>query len=71
MATTPQSLHLINAASKQELKLIKSAGFYRINGDVVLGDLYRDPVDMHVAILLVTRKVPLEELPEVASLPKT
>ncbi len=55
---------MINAATKEELKLIAENGFYKVNGDVIIGDLYRDPVDLHVAVLIVKRKVKLEDLGE-------
>lgn len=63
MATThPTHALIINAATKNELTLVKQGGFYQLNGDVVVGDLYRDSKDMHVSVLLVSRKVKLEEL---------
>lgn len=61
MATSIKPL-IINAATKNELKLIKEAGFYQLNGDIVIGDLYRDPIDLHVAVLIVSRKVKVDEL---------
>lgn len=64
MATTHPAAHalIINAATKNELTLVKQGGFYQLNGDVVVGDLYRDAKDMHVSVLLVSRKVKLEDL---------
>lgn len=62
MATTPTHALIINAATKNELTLVKQGGFYQLNGDVVVGDLYRDSKDMHVSVLLVSRKVKLEDL---------
>lgn len=61
MATT-QNLILINAATKKELILIKAAGMYRINGEAVIGDLYRDPLDHKTAIVVVNRRVHIDDL---------
>lgn len=59
-------LQIISISSKENMKLEKKSGFFKLNGDVVIGDLYRDPSNHDIAIVIVSRKVPLESLePEV------
>lgn len=64
MATQPQELHLINARTKQELKLIEKAQFYRVGNEVVIGDLYSDPTDSSSSIISVIRKTKLIDVEE-------
>lgn len=57
-----RNLTLINVQTKQEFKLVKQNGVYKINGDVVVGDLYRDASNPEFAIIDVSNKLHPEDI---------
>lgn len=65
MATSNQAnnrTRIINAATKQELTVVKRNGHYQIGSEVLTGDLYRDTTNLSVAVLVVTGAIQIEEL---------
>lgn len=69
MATNGRSttLHLLNAATKKELKLVKSNGIYNVDGKILTGDLYRD--EDILAIIVVKNTVQVEDISTVTKQP--
>lgn len=61
-AATTTTLHIINAATHKELMCVKKAGSYIVDGEVVLGDLYKDPEDDHIALIAVTSRIHPENI---------
>lgn len=73
-ALASNGIILINAADKNKLVLVRKNLTTIVDDEVVIGDLYRDPANLAVSIIVVQRHMPVEDLAKVltdpASTPK-
>lgn len=70
MATAnPNSIQLLNAGTKHKLDLIKQNAVIDVSGEIVICDLYRDPTSPAVAILVVQRKMHVDDIDDLLATP--
>jgi hypothetical protein len=62
LSNTNQPLAIINAATKSPLTLIKSGGVFKIDESLVSGDLYRDPNNMGVAVVVIKKSIHIDDM---------